>query len=385
MKMLAVKRTLGVVVACAALCAAQSANANLITNGGFEADPAGTSASGTDFVDVSTITDWRAFAVGGATAAFTVEAAAANSGLVGVQLSRDAGGADSALDRDAHRIAISTQPRVYKQLVDVRDGGAHGGATNFVLNTQFFSGGSFSGNIRAQGIDPQAGWETTGLTASSAAGEDQLALRYSVDQLQSAYLDNVDLVDATLGVNRMINGGFENSATRVLDYRFVSVAGGAGSVALDPDAASGSAAALLTRTDAAGDSVLDLDPFRIATLGGETLRVDFASKKVTGAADSRIRTSLAMFNSGGAHLGDLTPGLFDPSTSSYSTFSTEYTLLPGTAFVNLGFRVFNAAGAASTGSYLLDDISVVGVPEPTSILLMGFASLGLLSLRRRSA
>jgi hypothetical protein len=76
-------------------------------------------------------------------------------------------------------------------------------------------------------------------------------------------------------------------------WRFFAVAGASGSVALDTDAASGSYAALMERTVAEGDSGLDIDPLRVATLGGETLQVGFASKKVSGTSDARIRLTVA--------------------------------------------------------------------------------------------
>lgn len=382
MKTMAIYEMLVVVVIGVTASLSGVAKGNLISNGGFEADPDGTQVTGNDFIETATITDWRAFAVGGAGATFTVAGAAARSGAVGMEIAYDAAGADSALDRDASRVGIPAQERIYKQLVDVRDGGAHGGSGAFGLGFQFFSAGPFTGG-RGYGMDPQAGWETTGLTARSHTGDTDLAVRYNVNLGESVYLDDVEIVDATVGMNRMINGGFENSSTRLSDWRFFAVAGAAGSATLNNDAASGSSAALLERTAAAGDSGLDIDPLRLATLGGETLQIDFASKKVSGTSDSRIRLSVATFNDGGGFLGDILADLYDPGTAAYENFSTDVTLNADVAFVNVGFRIFDAANAASVGAYLIDDVSIVGIPEPVSLVLLLVGGVGLTVCRWR--
>ena len=382
MKMMKIRKMLLVIALAVVSSATGTAWGNLLTNGGFEVDPDGTQVTGSDFIDTTTITDWRVFAVGGAEATFTISSAASRDGVLGMEITRGAAGADSALDRDGHWTSIPADQRIYKQLVDVRDGGANGGSTGFGLGFQFFNADpAFTGG-RGYGMNPQADWETTGLTARSHTGDTSLGVRYNINSGESVYLDNVDVVDATLGVNRMINGGFENSSNRISDWRFFAVAGAAGSATLSSDAASGNSAALLERTAAAGDSGLDIDPLRIATLGEETLQLDFASKKISGADDARIRLSVATFNGAGGFVGDIFSGLYDPGTAAYENFSAEVTLNPDVAFVNIGFRIFDATGAHSVGAFLVDDVSVVGIPEPASLLLLLLGGAALATCQR---
>src|SRR5262245_26502119 len=80
--------------------AAARGQTNILMNGDFEADPEGTVAGGTDVIDVTSITGWRTFGVGGATGTATVKAAAGRSGK-GIELVRlDPAGADAAFDKD---------------------------------------------------------------------------------------------------------------------------------------------------------------------------------------------------------------------------------------------------------------------------------------------
>jgi hypothetical protein len=65
---------------------------NLLPNGDFEADPAGTAVVGEDFGnDTSTFTEWRVFAINGASVAVTSTAQAASSGSLGVEFVRNVG------------------------------------------------------------------------------------------------------------------------------------------------------------------------------------------------------------------------------------------------------------------------------------------------------
>jgi hypothetical protein len=72
-----ITKTSAFVAACLAWSAVAMAQTNILTNGDFEADAEGTTIGGTDFIDTTTITGWRVFAVGGATASATVTTAAA--------------------------------------------------------------------------------------------------------------------------------------------------------------------------------------------------------------------------------------------------------------------------------------------------------------------
>lgn len=360
-----------------------AAQPNLLTNGDFEIDAEGTITPPGDFVAPGTVvTGWRAFSVAGAGGAMTVTSAAGRSGK-GVEIVRTSGVGDSALDRDdaAVRVPIPAEQRIYKFTVDARDGGPFG-TPALALGAQF-QNGAFN---RGMGFDPGAGWETYGLTARSD-GNPGMSVRMDVGAAanRSVHVDNAGLVDATLFVNRMVNGGFEGSATGLPNWRFFSVGGTAGSVALSNDAASGANAALLTVTADTGtpdrDIGLDIDPFRLAVLPGEEIRVTAAAKKAL-AGDTRLRLEVASFDAGGVFLGSLASTLWDPGLAAYETFSAGATVPANVSYINIGFRVMNPNGVRSPGAYLIDDVSVMGIPEPASLLLLLGGAVACLRRRR---
>lgn len=353
---------------------------NLLSNGDFEIDAEGTTTPGGDFIN-SSITGWRTFSVGNAGGQMTVTSAAGRSGK-GVELVRANAGGDSALDLDdpGLRVTIPAEQRIYKYTVDARDGGPYGGTPLLSMGAQF-QNTAFN---RGVGFDPTAGWQTFGLTARSD-GNTAASMRMDVGGAgRSVHLDNARMVDATLLVNRMINGGFENSATGLPNWRFFSVGGTAGSVSLSNDAASGSHAALLSVTADAGtpdrDIGLDIDPFRISVLGGEELQIGFAAKKAL-EGDTRLRLEVAGFNAAGVYTGGLSSTMWDPGMGAYEDFTFNLVVPDTVAFINVGFRVMTPGGVRTTGAYLIDDVSVMGIPEPASLLLV--LAGGMLLARRR--
>ncbi len=348
---------------------------NMLPNGGFEASPNGTQVTGQDYIDTTTFPGWRVFAVGGFGSTYTVTGAAARSGAVGMEMAYDIAGADSALDMDdpSLRLNIPTEQRIYKQLVDVRDGGVYGGSPSFVAGFQFPTIGY------SHGIDPQANWETMGLTGRSD-GQGTLSVRYDMNPgggvNKSVYIDNARVVDVT-HADRMVNGGFENSDTRPINWRFFAVAGATGSATITNDAASGSNAVVLERTAAAGDSGLDLWDDRVATLGGETLHITFKAKKEWGD-NAMLRLTLAAWDDLGNFQGDLVNYLAAGGDGAFDTYSLDVPLYGNTASVSLAFRVMDANHAPTVGAFTIDD--VVLMPEPASLMLLG---LGLLAAFRR--
>ena len=313
-----------------------------LVNPDFEDDPDGTTTGGEGFIDVSTITGWRHFAVGGASSSATVTSAAASSGVVGIELVRNnAAGGDSGLDKDQPPLREPLDPtrRILKVLVDARDGGPLGGATDFVISFQFPP--TYEGN-RGINVDPGADFETFGLTARTPT-DSLLSTRFHLGLGQSVHLDNVQLTDVTEGEDRMMNGGFEHSATRLINWT--------GSATLSNDANSGNNGALI-------DGSLEVDP-TIATLGGEDLVISFAAKKVSGT-DTRIQVIVT----GGGD--DLLNFLADPGSGAYETFEPSLTVPGGVNDVGVMFRVTDAGGNPAAGSYLIDDVSVVSPPEPFS-------------------
>ena len=340
------------------------AQTNILTNGDFEADAEGTTIGGTDFIDATTITGWRVFAVGGATASATVTSAAAKSGK-GIELVRTSpSGADAAFDKDDPllRQLIAPEERIYKLTVDARDGGPFG-TPEFGAELQF-NDSSFN---RTAIFDPGPDFETFGLTVRSDAGGSMGARFGLFGPERSVHFDNAIVVDATSGVNRMVNGGFENSATSLTNWRFFDTTGVSGMATLSNDARSGARAALLNVTldPTGGDVGLDVDSARVATISGEELTVSFAAKTFAApGSETRLRATLAGFDSAGNFVGDFFTEFVNPPTSGYEPYSFEFTVPDGVAAVNLGFRVFDAIlNAPSIGGYLIDDVSLLRAPD----------------------
>jgi hypothetical protein len=362
--------------------------ANLLPNGDFEADPDGTMRTGQDYVDTTTFTQWRAFAVGGAGSTFKVTSAAASSGLKGMEMAYDTAGADSALDKDygPYHVPIAGN-RVYQLKVDARDGGPYGGTPSFVVGFQMFNSGGYAGG-RSYSFDPGSTFETIGQTVTASAAIQALSVRFDMGGAaagRSVQLDNARVYDVTQS-NRVVNGGFENSASRALNWRFFAAGGATGSVGISSDAYEGTKAALLSRTNTTGDTGLDLwggpgSP-SVAVLSGENILVSFAAKKVSGASNTRLGLQVATFDANGTFLGDAFGTRYDVGSGGYTVFSTgPLTLGSNVAYVSMGWRVVSDTGAPAIGSYLLD--GAVIVPEPATLVFLASGLLGTAGLRGR--
>jgi len=359
--------------------------ANLLPNGDFEADPDGTMKTGHDYVDTTTFTQWRAFAVGGAGSTFKVTSAAASSGAKGMEMAYDTAGADSALDKDdgAYRVPIAGN-RVYQVKVDARDGGPYGGTPFFVVGFQMFNSGGYAGG-RSYSFDPGSTFETIGQTMTASAAIQALSVRFDMGggtAGRSVQLDNARVYDVTHS-NRVVNGGFENSASRALNWRFFTAGGATGSVSISSDAYEGTKAALLSRTNTTGDTGLDLwgGP-SVAVLSGENILVSFAAKKVSGASNTRLGLQVATFDANGTFLGDAFGTRYDVGSGGYTVFSTgPLTLGSNVAYVSMGWRVLTDTGGPGIGSYLLD--GAVIVPEPATLVFLASGLLAAAGLRRR--
>ena len=351
---------------------------NLLPNGDFEADPDGRGVIVNNGHSIGSITQWRVFAVGGGQARATVTSAAASSGAKGLQYSYDVQGADSAVDKDDPTLRVPVPAnRVYRLLVDARDGGPYGGTPAFRGGFQFHNaGGGYLGG-RSYGYDPSGIYETVGITQAAPATAATLSVRFDMGGAgRSVHLDNARVVDVT-NSDRMINGGFENSPSRLLNWRFFAVGGAAGSATLSTDAHTGSYAARLERTVMAGDSGLDTWGGDIdqAVLSGETIVMSFAAKWLSG--NGRISWNISTFDSNHTFLGVAAQGGVSPG-ASYGVFTSgPVTLNPNVAYVSVGFRVWDAPSV-----FLIDDVTLVPEPATAAGLLV---AVGLLSLRRRPA
>ena len=347
------------------------AQSNILTNGDFEADPEGTMGGGTDVIDTTTITGWRIFAVVGATSTATVTSAAGKSGK-GIELARSSPpGIDSAFDKDTPELREEVPPeeRIYKLTVDARDGGPFAETPNLTAEIQFVNP-PFN---RGASYDPGPAFETFGLTARSDDGG-SISARFGLGGVdRSVHFDNATLTDVTSVANRMVNGGFENSATRLINWRFFDTTGASGSAAVSSDARTGANAALLSVTadPAGGDVGLDVDPFRVATIAGEELTLSFAAKGVVlPSGDARLKATVAGFDATGGFVSDFLNEFLTPPTSGYEAYSFPIVVPDGVVAVNIGFRAYDVAtNIPAIGSYLIDDVSVfrMSAIDPTDL------------------
>ncbi len=331
---------------------------NLATNGSFEVDTAGTPIPNNGGGDSGS--GWRFFAVGGADGSATISSAAATDGAVGVELTRvSTGVGDSALDKDTAnaREIIPKTERVYKVLVDVKDGGTYGGSPSFAVGAQFLTGSM----NRGKGFDPSGAFETIGLSALSD-NLGSLSIRMDIpDGNHSVLLDNVRLFDTTYNSNRVINSGFENSATRLLNWRFYSLNPGELLVTLDSDAHSGSRAARIERTNDfdTNDGALDLWDDRVGVLPGEIINYSYWVKKVSGDEFMRVGTKVVQFNAAGDVLTENYWFSSDPSETAYRRFNHTVGMTADTRYISINFMVSNSSGSDRyLGAYLVDDVSI---------------------------
>ena len=115
-----------------------SSSANLLSNGSFEAEPAGTTViiESTDVVDYSTFTDWRFFSVGSPPKDFSATLVTnASDGNVAMRLdmtANGAGAADHGLDRASSRIPVEYGTNYRFSF----DASGIGGSSSLVLTLQ---------------------------------------------------------------------------------------------------------------------------------------------------------------------------------------------------------------------------------------------------------
>jgi len=352
------KISVSVCLAIAISIVGQAMATNLLPNGGF---------------DDGTMSGWGT--AGGATATWDVhtDASAPSPSYVNT-FSRNGGPFEgSAMGQDG--IAM-TAGRIYRYGVSMRD----------------IDGTLDNAHLRMVVEAPPAWPEARTDFAATANWETYQRAIYNPDQVRfyhstrindggngSMEFDSYELIDVT-DSDRMINGGFENSSSRTLDW---STAGTLTSTVVT-DSAEGNNAILLSRTtDSWG--VLHKDNSMMPWLGAtdDEVHLSFSVKDdITIATDEYLRIGIAAFDSAGAWSGwDMTL-IKAAGSGSYADY---YEILGGVptnaAYMTVNIRVSDQFGNDIAGDILVDDIQLANIPEPTTMLLLGMG--GLLSLIKK--
>jgi len=324
-------------------------------------------APGAFGTDIASVPGWRVFAVDGATGTFSVSATPpASQGRNVLIVERAAGEAgDTAADTS---VPVDVESdRVYKVLADVKaiESPSGSGETWATVSARLFGAQSY--REKTFTFQPTPAYESVGAAIFADAGFNHLTTRLdTAGKPGQACFDNARYEDVTTGGDRTINGGFENSTTRVIGWRCGSGDGGEGSATLvKGEGVGGGSACLFSRANAEGDVVLDMDDpsQRVPVHPGESLSLDFDAKR-SGENDAcKLRVSVIEYDSAGEFLSD-TSLLFYPEREGFSHFHEEYTPVAGAAALALAFRIVTPnAAAQSVGAFYLDNISVKGISK----------------------
>jgi hypothetical protein len=323
-----------------------------LTNGSFELD-----ANGKVFSNGASSSTWRWFAVGDTSGSATIRNAATSQGAVGLELVRNeagtAGLADTAIDKYLDFEKVPAEPRIYQLLLDARDGGVYGASDSVMMQLQF-PAPTFSPWMA---FDPGVAFETFGIQGISGSGG-TVGARAAEQQVNgSVYLDNFRVYDVT-HTNRVINGGFENSATRLLNWRAFSTVANELLASLSSDAQSGAQALRIERTATTGDAGVDTFDNKIPVFPGERIQYSLLAKKVSGDANTRLNVIVAEYNTTGTWTGAQSVDFYNPG-ATYAKCTNQLTLGPNTVSISIAFRLGDNANAVShVGAYLIDNVDL---------------------------
>lgn len=335
-------------------------NDNLLPNGSFECSRDGDVGNTSNGINT-----WRAFAVGGAVGSATVRAGAGTDGNVFTEITRGvAGGGDSALDKDtsALRVRIPATDRIYRFSADFRDGSLYGGTSVVRLGTQFVAG--YGEVNQTTTLDPGTALETLcAIGSSGASGLASVRIDLSDGSAnRSAMVDNVRMIDVTRA-DRVLNGGFEASRSRPVNWTAYGVAGDS-TATISTDANSGRFAMKLSRTDIVYDGGIDSN--RTMVRGGETLQFSYAAKKLSGDSTVHCWVQLLWYDSGSALLRTDTFQSDVPVLGAYQQFARTMTAPATARYVALKYKVGDNNGSdKDVGSYLLDNVRLIANQKPS--------------------
>jgi hypothetical protein len=342
----------------------------LFPNGSFEESEAVSIGEPGSFgIDLGSVPGWRIFAVDGALGKFTVSSMVPTSGGKNVLIVERSGGDSGDTGADTSVPVDIESDRVYKVLADVKSvptssGGGSSwalvGARIFAMQPSLYHASPFV-------FQPTPAYETTGAAIYAEEGFNHLTTRLdTAGKSGQAVFDNIRYEDVTTDGNRLINGGFENSTTRLIGWAHGNADGGEGSASLVKRAGvGGTSACLFVRDNAAGDVVFGLsDPSqRVPVRPGESLALDFDAKRAGENDACKLRISVIEYGGTGEQLHD-TSFLFDAERDGFSNFHAEYTPAAGATSLDLAFRIVTPdAMRQSIGGFYIDNVSVKGMTK----------------------
>ncbi len=344
---------------------------NLLTNPGWDLTTASITLENA-FDSGVTFPDWQIYAIPeGINSTFTSQAAADAISAPNVFVfSKNVAGGDSACRRDSALTSVFNG-FAYKYGVHVRDTDAS--ASNLSLGMVLLG----TPNISATGVNMTAAseWELAEDSFIVPPGYTKATLQLRVGgsfpaalQLDSSFVEDITQKD------RMTNGGFENSDSRVLLWDPFAAGGDAVAASLSNDAHEGTNALLLERTAAGGDAGINKDLHRLPWKGDNKMEVSFYAKdKPTLATGEHLLVMVCCWNSIDAIVGCEAYTL-SVGSSAYQMNGHVYSPPAATAKVTVGFRIVDEAGAAMSGDVLIDDVVVGDLDdgfeprlEPTAI------------------
>lgn len=115
---------------------------------------------------------------------------------------------------------------------------------------------------------------------------------------------------------------------------------------------------------------------------GSTYSLTFWHEGDAGWNGSAVSASMVWLDSGGSSIGTpVTVDLQPYATESWNNYVLNGTAPAGTVTVRVQLDATKPDGGA--GAQKFDEFDLVAIPEPTALSLLGIATAGLLSLRRR--
>jgi len=231
-----------------------------------------------DFED--NFTDWRYYAVGGASTTFTiVNDAYTGSNAASMETTAFAGG-DTALDRDTNRIPVSKGDVVNLSFAAKK---ISTGSTRIMISvSEFSSTGSFLGLEDNYYSEPVNGSYTeysfVKFIYNSTTAYINIAFRivdeFGLTTVGHYYIDTVSIVEGQM----LYNGGFEDGSN---GWRAYAVGGGSGNFGISSDSYEGNNAFSFEITAGGGDHGLDRWESKIPAVAGDVFGVSVATKKLS--------------------------------------------------------------------------------------------------------